>query len=106
MNAPSSSPTTQPPVVICSLCGGDYGSMPEGRHELCAARAHLSLPTPCLGMRCPKCQGRGWWRADGGPPPGASLPVYSSPYAMAKGVKAIFPDCPDCDGKGYTGGAR
>jgi hypothetical protein len=88
----------------CTLCGGNVGTLPQGRHNLCAARWLQGLATPSLGEACVKCDGRGWWRADGGPQTGASLPVYFNPVAMERGMRAIFPPCPDCNGKGYTGG--
>lgn len=92
--------------VPCRLCGGTYGSGQDGAHCLCTARARLSLPTPSLGEQCPRCEGRGWWRADGGPQPGAALPVYFNPAECARGVTAIFPPCLDCGGRGHVGGPR
>lgn len=85
--------------MTCTLCGGDYGTMPDGRHNLCAARAELSLPTPNLGMRCQACEGRGWKRDT---PLPAALPVYFDPAQLARGVRAIFPPCPTCGGKGHN----
>ena len=85
----------------CSICGGNAGNVTrtQGRHELCAARQRHGLPTPSLGERCPKCQGRGWWRAT---PVPAILPVYFSPADDARGIAAIFPPCSECGGKGYN----
>jgi hypothetical protein len=35
----------------CTLCGGTSGRLnTDGVHNLCAARAKLGQPTPCLGM--------------------------------------------------------
>lgn len=95
------------PVAIeqpcCKLCGGNAGRLsPEGSHYLCESRARLGLPTPCLGMRCKKCGGRGWWREDGGPSPALALPVYFDPGEAARGIAAIFPPCSDCGGKGHN----
>ena len=85
--------------MTCTLCGGNHGTMPDGRHNLCAARAELGLPTPSLGTACAACAGRGWKRDT---PLPAVLPVYFNPSDLARGVRAIFPPCQACKGKGYN----
>ena len=87
----------------CRLCGGTIGSGIDGAHCLCAARQRTGMKIVCLGHACTHCLGRGWWRADGGPPVGAALPVYSNPSEMARGIKAIFPPCQHCKGTGKEG---
>ena len=84
----------------CTLCHGSHGTLVGGQHLLCGALAAAGRPTPNLGERCTRCEGRGWWRADGGPR--GPLPVYFNPFDCARGTRAIFPECPDCGGRGHT----
>lgn len=81
----------------CKLCGGNAGTLIEGAHALCSARAHLGLPTPSLGRRCQLCQGRGRTGTAKAAPA-----VYSNPYELARAVEALWPECKACQGKGYT----
>ena len=85
----------------CRLCHGTIGSGTDGAHNLCLARERMGLKVVSLGHACPQCLGRGWWRADGGPPLNAALPVYSSPVEMERGLRAIFPPCQHCKGTGH-----
>ena len=79
----------------CHLCGGTIGSGIDGAHCLCAARQRSGVKIVCLGHACTHCLGRGWWRADGGPPAGAALPVYSN--------WICWTICQHCKGTGKEG---
>lgn len=86
-------------TAACSLCGGTAGQTPDGRHNLCAARKAAGLPTPSLGDRCETCGGAGTLGRGG-----VMLGLDLGPAAIAKSIKAQFPPCPGCQGRGYTGG--
>lgn len=90
--------TTQTPR--CFLCGGNAGQLPEGRHNFCAARADLGLPTPNLGERCECCGGSGTLGRGG-----VMLDFDHGPAAIARSVAAQFPPCKTCNGRGYTDAA-
>lgn len=78
----------------CKLCGGNAGTLsPDGAHYLCEARAAVNQPTPCLGMRCPTCNGTGIKPGYRG---GVMLDFGIGPAAIERSIKAQFPPCDDC----------
>ena len=80
----------------CKLCGGNAGRLgPDGIHFLCAARAAQGLPTPSLGTRCPTCDGAGTLGRGG-----AMLFTALGPAAIERSIRAQFPPCHSCRGKG------
>ncbi len=80
----------------CKYCGGNAGGMIDGAHCLCQVRHDMGNPTPCLGMRCETCGGAGTLGKGG-----AMLFFSLGPAAISRSIKAQFPPCPDCAGKGY-----
>jgi hypothetical protein len=79
----------------CSLCGGNSGTLIDGAHVLCRARAQKGLPTPNLGEWCPRCQGRGRI------PRSRCGPINPNQAA----INSWAPPCKHCGGRGYTKGA-
>ena len=85
----------------CALCGGNVGFLNEQfAHNACSALAELGLPTPCLGMRCAACDGRG--RTPKSPVGPALFFEGSSPGSIGRAIDAWAPECAACGGKGYT----
>ena len=84
----------------CLICGGDFGTFnSQGEHYLCAALKAVGRPTPCLGHRCLKCNGSGVVAKSNST---ALLSLELSPATIKNAVMAVFPPCPDCNGKGHT----
>lgn len=82
----------------CQLCGGNAGQLNEqGVHNLCAARSSHGLPTPNLGERCARCNGAGTTGKGG-----VMLSFDEGPSAIARSIRAQFPPCANCNGRGYT----
>lgn len=81
----------------CSLCGGNAGTLINGSHALCAVRAEHGAPTPSLGTRCERCNGSGTTGRGG-----VMLSFDLGPAAIERSIKAQFPPCQHCGGKGYT----
>ena len=82
----------------CKLCGGNAGQLNDnGVHWLCEARKNLNQPTPCLGIKCPDCNGVGTQGKGGG-----MLFLDIGPAKIQQSINAIFPPCPTCKGRGYN----
>jgi hypothetical protein len=81
----------------CALCHGTAGQLIDGAHALCAARARLGLPTPCLGLCCPTCSGSGTTGRGG-----VVLMFDLGPATIRRSLAAQFPPCPTCDGAGHV----
>jgi len=82
----------------CKLCGGWARQLPaEGSHNLCIERNKRGLPTPSLGEQCQRCQGRGHLGKNQN---GVMIYTDAGPQAFARSIEAVFPKCPDCDGRG------
>lgn len=89
---------------VCYLCGGNAGTFsPNGAHYLCEARYASGSPTPSLGMRCECCNGSGVKRGFRG---GVMLGFDLHPSIIARSIAAQFPPCIECDGRGYSSGAK
>ena len=83
-----------PAPDACKLCGGTAGLLsPEGSHYLCEARAKNGAPTPCLGHRCPTCNGSGIKPGFRG---GVMLSLDEGPARIARSIAAQFPPCSAC----------
>jgi len=84
--------------MTCNICGGNAGRIsPDGAHFLCAARKSMRLPTPCLGFKCPTCEGRGHTARK---TTGVAMFFDAGPAAISQSINAVFPECPTCEGRG------
>lgn len=82
--------------ATCTLCGGDAGTFsPNGAHYLCEARAANGGPTPCLGMKCEACDGRGYIARS---THGVALFLDEGPGRIAQAIAAVWPTCEVCKG--------
>lgn len=78
------------PEAPCRLCGGTVGGGWDGAHALCTARAERGAPTPCLGKRCPCCNGAGCH------PRSIAGPINPTQDAIERWA----PACSTCQGSG------
>ena len=82
-------------MKYCSICGGSAGQLLNGAHCLCTARQVHGMATPSLGDKCPRCNGSGTLGRGG-----VMLGFDLGPAAIARSIKAQFPPCQECGGKG------
>lgn len=95
----------EPTEERCSICGGSAGTLIDGAHALCTARARHSIEVPCLGDRCSVCHGS---KHASKLAPGQAGPCLSldhmTPGQMKRSIDALFPLCPHCGGTGVEPG--
>ena len=82
----------------CPICGGDAGRFPPEGHYLCQEMVKLGLPAPPPIKRCVRCNGTGHvGTAKAGP----MLFLDLGPAAIRRSIEAVYPVCPECNGKGH-----